>query len=158
VEEDDVVIDGPEGPTLLGSKSARRYAPGWIRALVRPVLPRAGVVNYTVDAETTLRVERRGEIRRPVHLQSGKILDVQERFLTEFLFKNRTEVGIRLRLAHRATLPRFIFLYDDQSCALAAASVVWQHGCDVGCRVSRKPLPSKEQLLKRLKSPYYAVQ
>lgn len=150
---------GRKCATLLGQKTRRLAPAAWIRAIAGPMLPRPGVVTYTVAFETARKdAERRRELRRTVHLQSGKILDAEERFLTEFQFKNRTEMGIRLRLAQRVALPKSIFLYDDQRLALVAANVVWQHGSDVGCRVSAKAPPSKEKLLTRLRSPYYAIQ
>lgn len=123
------------------------------------MLPREGVVTYSVVAESPPAsfVERRREARRPVHLQSGKILDGDERFLTEFLYRNRTEGGIRLRLAQRVPLPRSILLYDDQQRVLFAAKVVWQNGVEAGCRM-RGRWPHNGKLLLRMSGPYYSVQ
>ncbi|WP_159725975.1 hypothetical protein [Methylosinus sp. Ce-a6] len=123
------------------------------------MLPREGVVTYSVVVESPPAsfVERRREARRPAHLQSGKILDDGERFLTEFLYRNRTEGGIRIRLVQRVPLPRSILLYDDHQCALLAASVVWQNGVDVGCRMKGR-WPHNKKLLLRMSGPYYAVQ
>lgn len=90
-------------------------------------------------------------------MQSGKILDADERFLTEFIFRDRSEKGVRLRLAQRVALPRSVLLFDDQNGRLFIATVVWQHGCDAGCRVSRERASSPETLLSRLRNPYYAV-
>lgn len=144
--------------TLQGLKAARLGPGAWIYSLARPMLARRGVVTYTVHSETTPKhIERRREARRPVHLQSGKILDHRDRFLTEFIFKNRTEIGLRLKLARRVSLPKSILLYDDQQGALVAANIVWQHGSDAGCRVSCKPAVLNEKLLTRLRGPYYAV-
>ncbi len=150
--------------TLQGLKAGRLGPGAWIYSFASPMLARRGVVTYSVHFETTPKfdatardVERRREARRPVHLQSGKILDHKDRFLTEFIFKNRTETGIRLKLARRVTLPKSILLYDDQQGALVAANIVWQRGSDAGCRISRMPALANEKLLTRLRGPYYAV-
>jgi hypothetical protein len=133
-------------------------AGAWMRSVASRMLPREGVVTYSVVVETSASfVERRREARRPVHLQSGKILDGGERFLTEFLYKNRTQGGIRLRLAQRVSLPRSILLYDDQQGALLAANVIWQNGVDAGCRMKGR-WPHNEKLVLRMSGPYYAVQ
>lgn len=145
-------------PLLHGAKANEISAGAWLRRVTSRMLPREGVVTYSVVVEERPSfVERRREARRPVHLQSGKILDGGERFLTEFLYKNRTGGGIRLRLAQRVPLPRSILLYDDQQGALLAANVVWQSGVDAGCRM-RGRWPHNEKLLLRMSGPYYAVQ
>jgi hypothetical protein len=127
-------------------------------ALVRAIAARLSEgrpdVTYSVVEE---RLERRSEQRRPARLQAGKVLDSDERFLTEFVFRNRSETGVRLRLAHRVILPRRILLFDDQCAALHVASVVWQRGCDAGCRLSGEHTAVSEPLLARLRNRYYAV-
>ncbi|CAN2533816.1 hypothetical+protein [Methylocapsa aurea] len=145
-------------PLLQGMKARDIGAGAWMRAFASRMLPREGVVTYSVVVETSASVgERRREARRPVHLQSGKILDGGERFLTEFLYKNRTQGGIRLRLAQRVPLPRSILLYDDQQGALLAANVIWQNGVDAGCRMKGR-WPHNEKLILRMSGPYYSVQ
>ncbi|WP_155931232.1 PilZ domain-containing protein [Methylosinus trichosporium] len=111
-------------------------------------------VTYSVVEE---RLERRSDQRRPARLQAGKILDGDERFLTEFVFRNRSEGGVRLRLAHRVVLPKRILLFDDQCAALRVATVVWQRGCDAGCRLATEHAPAPEPLLARLRNRYYAI-
>jgi hypothetical protein len=145
-------------PPLEGVKARSVGVNAWFRSATERMLLRKGVVTYSVVAESPSPpfVERRREARRPVHLQSGKILDRGERFLTEFLYRNRTEGGIRLRLARRVPLPRFILLYDDQRRALHAAKVIWQNGADAGCRM-KGCWPHSEKLLRRMSGPYYAV-
>lgn len=140
--------------TLQGSKTGRTSAAAVLRAIADRLLARGGAVTYSVVEET---VERRREGRRPARLQSGKILGSDERFLTEFSFRNRSEKGVRLRLAQRVALPRSILLFDDSSGGLFSAAVVWQHGCDAGCRVSRDRPSASERLLARLRNRYYAV-
>lgn len=143
--------------TLRGLKAVRSGPGAWICSATTPLLGRRGVVTYSVLSEAPKPAERRCEVRRQVHLQSGKILVHKDRFLTEFTFKNRTQAGIRLKLARRVALPKAILLYDDQQNLLLAASVVWQNGGDAGCRISRRPIRLNDSLLARLKGPYYAV-
>ncbi len=145
-------------PLLNGMKARDMGAGAWLRSVTSRVLPREGVVTYSVVVEEPPSfIERRREARRPVHLQSGKILDGDERFLTEFLYRNRTGGGIRLRLAQRVPLPRSIILYDDQLGALLSANVIWQNGVDAGCRMKGR-WPHNEKLLLRMSGPYYSLQ
>lgn len=146
-----------EALELTGEKIEDRGPVAMLRALTGRLRAQPGLVTYRVIETKTAPSERRGESRRPVHLQSGKIVDLRERFLTEFVFRNRGENGMRLRLAQRVALPRTVLLFDDQSLVLVAASVVWQHGCDAGCRVVAGRLAAEERLMARLKNPYYAV-
>jgi hypothetical protein len=125
-----------------------------VRAIASRLLEKPRDVTYSVIEE---RQERRSELRRPTRLQSGKILDSGERFLTEFVFRNRSEAGVRLRLAHRVVLPKRILLFDDQCSALHVATVVWQRGCDAGCRLAMEHAPFAEPLLARLRNRYYAI-
>jgi hypothetical protein len=141
-------------PILHGSKARHARVGALVRAIAGRLLHGPGDVTYSVVEE---RLERRNEARRPARLQSGKILDFGERFLTEFVFRNRSEAGVRLRLAHRVVLPKRVLLFDDQCAALHVATVVWQRGCDAGCRVSVERAPSAEPLLSRLRNPYYSI-
>jgi hypothetical protein len=141
-------------PVLQGSRAVARSGGVWVRAIVGRLIARPGAVTYEILEET---VERRRESRRPARLQSGKLLDERERFLTEFTFRNRSETGVRLRLARRVALPRSILLFDDLCGAVFVGVVVWQRGCDVGCRVEAERAPSTASLLARLRNPYYAV-
>jgi hypothetical protein len=148
-------VEGPRSrPILQGSRTVAHGGGAWVRAIVGRVLARPGAVTYKVVEEA---VERRRETRRPARLQSGKILDGRERFLTEFTFRNRSDAGVRLRLAHRVALPRSILLYDDLRGVVFVAAVIWQRGCDAGCRLDAERATSPESLVARLRNPYYAV-
>jgi hypothetical protein len=148
-------VETPRGkPVLHGSKTLARGGGAWVRAIVGRMIARPGAVTYKIVEET---IERRREKRRPARLQSGKILDERERFLTEFTFRNRGETGVRLRLAHRVALPRSILLFDDLRGAIFVGAVIWQRGCDAGCRLEAERARSPESLLARLRNPYYAV-
>lgn len=144
--------------TLHGVRAPRLFAGAWLRSLAGPLLKRPGVVTYVVQSETILAyVERRAATRRTVHLQSGKMLDHADRFLTEFTVRNRTDNGVRLKLARRVQLPRSVVLFDDQQGILLAADVIWRNGADAGLRISRRQ-SLDEKLLKRLEGRYYAVE
>lgn len=148
-------METPRGkPVLHGSKSVAGGGGAWVRALVGRMIARPGAVSYKIVDET---IERRREKRRPARLQSGKILDERERFLTEFTFRNRGETGVRLKLAHRVALPRSILLFDDLRGVVFVGSVIWQRGCDAGCRLEAERAPTPESLLARLRNPYYSV-
>lgn len=145
---------GEDEPILQASRTSHARMGARVRAIAARLLDRPRDVTYSVIEE---RLERRSEQRRPARLQSGKILDSGERFLTEFAFRNRSEAGVRLRLAHRVALPKRILLFDDQCSALRVATVVWQRGCDAGCRLAAGHAPAPEPLLARLRNRYYAI-
>lgn len=143
--------------SLRGLKIGRGGAATWISALARPLLARKGMVAYSAVSEVRIRLERRTEDRRTVHLQGGKILNCRNQFLAECLIRNRTRTGVRLKLAANVTLPSAIQLYDDCESTLVSARVMWQRGRDAGCRINSKPQVSDEKLLSRLRERYYAV-
>jgi hypothetical protein len=127
--------------------------------VAKPMLAKQGIVTYTVLSESGPKfVERRSEVRRSIRLQSGKVLNDKDQFLTEFIFRNRTRVGIQLKLATRVSLPRLVQLYDDRQDELIVARVIWQNGGNVGCRVAHVAPGSKEKLIARLRERYYAVE
>lgn len=145
--------------TLQGLRTPRLIRGAWICSFAGRMLARKGVATYAVVSEAAPSgPERRGATRRAAYLQSGKILDCADRFLTEFTIRNRTENGMRLTLAQRVSLPRSVLLFDDRHGALLVADIVWQHGGDAGCRISRKSHLLDEKLLTRLKNRYYAVE
>jgi hypothetical protein len=144
---------------LLGVRNFPGVSGRLFSFIARPICARQGIVTYTVLSESRSRfTERRTESRRPVRLQSGKVLNQKDQFLTEFIFRNRTSLGIRLKLAKRVWLPKLIQLYDDAGGVLIAARVVWQHGHDVGCRMTSAAPVSNEKLIARLRDRYYAVE
>ncbi|MBI1867107.1 MAG: hypothetical protein HYS06_02215 [Methylocystis sp.] len=130
----------------------------WFSSIAGPLLAKRGVVTYTALSEQISKfTERRAETRRQVYLQSGKVLNHKDQFLTECLFKNRTRGGIHLKLAGGVVLPKLVQLYDDRQSTLTAARVMWQRGKHAGCRVISAPLASNGKLITRLRGRYYAV-
>lgn len=111
-------------------------------------------LTYTVRS---VKSERRQEKRLTVRLQSGKILDVEGRFLADFLFVNRGSGGVRISLARHSKLPRRIWLYEDLNQICWGAEVVWQNGGVAGCRYRASDVALDERLLRRFKAKYYAL-
>lgn len=143
---------------LQGLRIRGGLAATWFSSLARPMLARRGLVTYAALSEQAAKfTERRTEARRKVHLQSGKVLSRESRFLTECIFNNRTRVGLHLKLAASVLLPKLVQLYDDQQGSLIAARVIWQRGRAAGCRVISAPLVSNRKLIARLRGRYYAV-
>lgn len=143
---------------LQGLRIGRALAATWFSSLAGPMLARRGVVTYTARSEQALKfAERRSEARHKVRLQSGKVLDHEDRFVTECIFDNRTRVGLHLKLATGVLLPKLVQVYDDQEGALITVRVMWQRGRDAGCRVTSGPRVSNRRLIARLRGRYYAV-
>lgn len=146
-------------PVLRGLRTFRGLSGALLSMVAKPMLAKQGIVTYTVLSESGPKfVERRSEARRSIRLQSGKVLNDKDQFLTEFIFRNRTRVGIHLKLATRVSLPKLVQLYDDRRGELIVARVIWQNGEDVGCRVAHVASGSKERLIARLRERYYAVE
>jgi hypothetical protein len=109
---------------------------------------------YTVR---TTPSERRTAKRCAVRLQSGKVLDADGRFLSDFLFVDRGPGGVRISLARRMALPKKIWLYEDLAQICRGADVAWQNHNIIGCRYRRWDAPLDERLLRRFKTKYYAL-
>lgn len=121
-------------------------------------LAQRGFVSYCVIGETRKGDEdRRKEHRRPVRLQSGKVIDGKGRFLVDCLFRNRAASGSLLRLCRHIQLPARFVLYDDNSRTAALATLAWQRGCEAGCRLSFFEPAFGERLRNRFDRRYYAV-
>jgi hypothetical protein len=78
--------------------------------------------------------DKRGNTRQRTRLRSGKVIDPNDRFLTECLVFDRSESGGRLRVPAGTTLPAWIQFYDDQSAVLYQADVIWRRDRDIGIR------------------------
>lgn len=129
-------------------------APG-MSALARWRALRQGAPTFARTAESPC--ERRGESRRKARLRSGKALDERDRFLCDCIIADRSIDGACVRLARNIVLPQRFQLYDDVAGALFAAVIVWRRGAEVGCRLSRAPMPGKTQVVRRMSAPYYAL-
>jgi hypothetical protein len=115
---------------------------------------RQAFATYTVR---TTQSERRTGKRSAVRLQSGKVLDANGSFISDFLFVDRGAGGVRISLARRMALPKKIWLYDDLAQICRGADVAWQNHNIVGCRYRRWDAPLDERLLRRFRAKYYAL-
>lgn len=139
-----------EKPLLEGARLTRG-----VSLLARWRLRREGAVCYARMADAP--AERRQAKRRAVRLNWGKALDGGDRFLSECLIVDRGGDGVRLRLARARVIPARFQLFDDSDGLLYAARVVWRRGQEVGCRLAHAPTPGKQQVIRRMKGPFYAV-
>jgi len=85
----------------------------------------------------------RAEPRQRVRLQTAKVSDERNNFLTFAQFFDRSANGARLRIAEAIVLPRKIRLYDEASNQTCDATIAWQRGQEIGVRIKawsgRKP-------------------
>lgn len=79
--------------------------------------PSAAIVNAPPD--------RRLAQRRRTRLRSGRLFDIDGRFLTDCAVRDRTPLGAALALGASRALPEAIAFYDDERRSLHSARVVW---------------------------------
>ena len=127
-------------------------------SMSQSILGKRDRVTYSVVSESVKPLERRRAARAAARLSSGKIVDENDRFLTECTLRNRTNVGVRVKLARKIDTPKRIQLYDDQACSLRWAEIVWKNADEIGCKFLHAPRKSNPRLLQRLKQPFYAMQ
>jgi hypothetical protein len=145
-------------PQLEGVRLKGAIADGVLGWASSRYLAKRGFVSYSVSpADSRPAEDRRKEHRRSVRLQSGKVIDENERFLGDCLLRNRTKSGSRLLLCQYARLPKRILLFDDQSRTLALAAVIWQRDREVGCRILWLDAAKGARLAKRFEARYYAA-
>ena len=75
--------------------------------------------------------------RRRTRLRSGKIANLDNRFVCECQIVNRTldRSGARLRLVDPVPVPQHFRLFDDELATLFVACTIWRHGRDLGVRL-----------------------
>jgi hypothetical protein len=129
-------------------------------------LARRGEVVYRVsekekkvEAAPSSRGEKRSAARRRTRLRSGKLLDSENRFVSECQIIDQSKDGWRLRLARNLGAPASCRIYDDESGEIAAGRVVWRKDGLVGVRKLRSLAPSdvKATVKTMLGGRYYAV-
>lgn len=102
--------------------------------------------------------ERRGTLRRRTRLRSGKVVGPDGLFVVECLIANRSAQGGLLRLPSVLALPPRILLYEDQTGELAAATVVWRRGRDLGIRFSPADRGERHRAIAdSMRRKFYAV-
>ncbi len=94
---------------LNGLKVTNSAGTRFLSLVTRSALARRGYVAYAVlDESASDASERRVQARRHSRLQSGKLIDGNDRFLVECVFRDRSGAGVRLKLARAVPLPRKI--------------------------------------------------
>jgi hypothetical protein len=77
---------------------------------------------------------KRSEPRWRTRLQSGKIFDSHNRFLTDCQVHDRSTHGARLRVVVNAALPSRLRFFDEVAKQLFEVQVAWQRGQDIGAK------------------------
>ena len=82
--------------------------------------------------------------RRRTRLRSGKLADVQNRFIAHCQIVNRTlqATGARLRLLDATPVPQRCRLFDDELAQLFEATIIWRQGRELG--VALQPIDGTE--------------
>ena len=121
--------------------------------------PSPGEFTYAVIREPVVAGgERRAVVRRRTRLRSGKVLTADGNFVAECLIANRSAQGGLLRLPAAIPLPGGVLVYDDQTGDLAAATVVWRRGRDVGLRFGGPERTTRfRAIADNMRRKYYAV-
>ena len=102
---------------------------------------------------------RRKAKRRRTRLRAGRVADMNTRFLADCLIFDRSESGVRIRLAGRMALPEIVkFYYEELNC-LKVARIVWHRGNEYGLSFAREhegAAPSARELA-AIGGKYYAL-
>src|SRR5579863_9899892 len=100
---------------------------------------RPGEVTYSVvepkSGPKTAKIDKgdkRTEARRRTRLSSGKVLNLDNKFLIDCQINNRSANGARLIIVAKVKMPRRLRLFSDIDGALVEAELAWQRGQNVG--------------------------
>ena len=137
-----------------------------MKRLLGKSLARRNLVSYEVAATAPdearaeeARNEKRSSARRRVRLRSGKLLDQNNKFLSECLMRDQSAQGVRLDLARNVGVPARCHLYDDETGAIDCVDTMWRRGGSVGMRYRplSKPIAIRDSDLASLRDRYYAI-
>ena len=102
--------------------------------------------------------ERRRSPRQRTRLRSGKIVDLNGRFLSECTIYDLSAAGSRIRHPGALALPSQFQLYDDQSGLVHHATVLWRNGNESGLSFKPQPLsPRAGALASQMRRKFYAM-
>ncbi len=102
--------------------------------------------------------EKRSEARRRTRLLSGKILDLENKFLIDCQINNRSAHGVRLILVAKIKVPRRFRLFSDIDGELAEAVVAWQRGQNIGATfIKNRPAALTAAAITALRKKIYVV-
>jgi hypothetical protein len=95
---------------------------------------RPGEVTYSIigTGASAPNGDKRMEGRRRTRLLSGKVLNLDNKFLIDCQIHNRSAHGARLILVAKVKVPRRLRLFSDIDGALVEAEVAWQRGQNIG--------------------------
>ena len=123
-----------------------------------------GVVTYCVQPVAAAKPkaaaskEQRGAQRRRTRLRAGKILDFANRFLIDAAILDRSNDGLRLRLARDSAIPEVFRLFDEETQLIFGARLVWRRQALVGARLDPGgPLPATPRQIAALRGKFYAM-
>ncbi len=147
-----------KGPCLEGVRVDNNHIFSSFARARQKLTLQPGCVTYSVICEAAAKpLERRRAARVATRLSSGKILNARGEFLTECTFRNRTAVGVRLKLARDIAMPSRVLLYDDRSGALQWLDVVWRGEGEIGCKTASRQAAPDPRLQSRFRQPFYAI-
>ncbi|WP_110752015.1 PilZ domain-containing protein [Phyllobacterium leguminum] len=103
--------------------------------------------------------EKRHSERRRTRLRSGKLVDIEGRFLIECQLYDITGSGARIRVANSLRVPERFWLFDDRYTHALLAQIVWRDGLDLGVSFRDDPAtpPLSETRLAELAAKYYSL-
>lgn len=103
--------------------------------------------------------ERRREERQRTRLRSGKIIDLDGRFIIECQFSDIAPHGARLRITDVPSLPERFWLFDDFYARALLAQMVWREKREIGVQfITDASIPTlDEERLSQLAGKYYSL-
>lgn len=120
-----------------------------------------GAITYCVipsPPSSTENAEKRHQKRRRTRLRSGKILDKGNGFLIDATIIDRSNGGLRLRLARDCALPETIRLFDDETELVLGVRLVWRRRALIGVQLDPGgPLPASPREIAALRGKFYAM-
>ncbi|MCL8000141.1 PilZ domain-containing protein [Brucella sp. 21LCYQ03] len=103
--------------------------------------------------------ERRKEERQQTRLRSGKIVDLEGRFIIECQFRDIAPHGARLSTVDVPNLPERFWLFDDFYARALLAQVVWRANCEIGVQLisDTTVVVLDEERLRQLAGKYHSL-
>ncbi len=110
-------------------------------------------------ARTKPSHERRREERQRTRLRSGKIVDLDGRFVVECQFIDIAPHGAKLRIRESVYLSERFWLFDDYYARALLARLAWRKERELGVELITDPAvtPLDDERLARLAGKYYSL-
>ena len=87
----------------------------------------------------------RNHSRLKTRLRSGKLLDADRNFLSEYVVRDVSPTGLRVHFARTIIMPVNGFIFDDSTLKLSAIRMVWNQSGESGLLLCDDPLSSSGQ-------------